>query len=54
MFVNDAIKSVQFTSVPFKQSFTGSISKLDTTGWLPSAEILEKVNMMEFTSKSEV
>ena len=52
--VFDATMSVQFTSVPFKPSFTGAISNLDTSGWLPSAEILEKVNVMEFTSKSEV
>ena len=53
-FVSDVITSVQFTRVPFSSSFTGAISNLDTTGWLPSAEILEKVNVMEFTSKSEV
>ena len=50
----DASTSIQFTSVWFKPSFTGAISNVDTTGWLPSAEILEKVNVMEFTCKSEV
>ena len=49
----DATMSVQFTSVPFKPSLTGAISNLDTSGWLPSAEILEKMTVMEFTSKSE-
>ena len=48
----DSTTSVQFTSVLFKSSLTGAISNLDTTGRVPSAEILEKVNMMEFTSKS--
>ena len=52
--VFDASTSVQFTSVPFKSSLTGAISNFDTSGWLPSAEILEKVNVMEFTSKSDV
>ena len=52
--VFDATTSVQFTSVPFKPLLTGVISNLDTTGRLWSAEILEKMNMMEFTSKSEV
>ena len=52
--VFDVTMSVQFTSVPFKPSFMGAISNLDTTGWLPFAEILEKVNVMEFTSKSDV
>ena len=54
-FVSDASTSVQFTRVPFSSSsFTGFISNLDVTGRLPSAEILEKVNVMEFTSKSDV
>ena len=50
----DACRPVQLTSVLFKSSLTGVISNLDTSGWLPSAEILEKVNVMEFTSKYEV
>ena len=50
----DASMSVQFTTVPFKPSFTGVISNLDTSGWLSFAEILEKLIVMEFTSKSEV
>jgi hypothetical protein len=52
--VFDAIMSVQFISVPFKLSLTGSITTLDTSGRLPGEEILEKVNVIEFTSKSDV
>jgi hypothetical protein len=50
----DASMSVQFTSVPFNSSFAGSITTLDTSGRLPGEEILEKVNVMEFTVKSNV
>ena len=52
--VSDASTSVQFTRVPFSSSLTGLISSLDVTGRLPSAEILEKMNVIEFTSKSDV
>jgi hypothetical protein len=52
--VFDAITSVQFISVPFKLSFAGSITALDISGRLPREEILEKVNVIEFTSKSDV
>ena len=48
------ITSVQFTSVPFKSSLTGLITSLDISGRLPAAEILEKVNVIEFTSKSDI
>ena len=50
----DARTSVQFTSVPFRPSLIGSIVNLDISGRLPSVEILEKVNVIEFTSKSDV
>ena len=50
---DDATMSVQFTSVPFKASLTGLITSLDISGRLLVAEILEKVNMIEFTSKSD-
>ena len=49
----DASMSVQLTSVPFKPSLTGLITSLDISGWLPATEILEKVNVIEFTSKSD-
>ena len=52
--VFDASTSVQFTSVPFKTSLAGVISNFDTTGRVPFAEILEKVIMIDFTSKSDV
>jgi hypothetical protein len=52
--VFDAITSVQFISVPFKLSLTGSITALDTSGRLPGEETLEKVNVIEFTSKYDV
>ena len=50
----DATMSLQFTSVPFKASLTGLITSLDISGRLLAAEILEKVNMIEFTSKSDI
>ena len=53
-FVSDDSMSVQFTSVPFSLSVTGSISSLDISGRLPETEILENVNMIEFTSKLDV
>ena len=43
----DVNTSVQFTSVPFRSSLTGSISNIDMRGSLPSVEILEKVNVIE-------
>ena len=48
------ITSVQFTSVRFKQSLTGLITSLDISGRLPTAETLEKVNVIEFTSKCDI
>jgi hypothetical protein len=54
LVVFDASTSVQFTSVPFKLSFAGSITALDISGRLPGEEILEKVNVIEFTFKSDV
>ena len=53
-FVSDDSTSVQFTRVPFRLSITGLIRSLDISGRLPETEILENVNMIEFTSKSDV
>ena len=53
-FVSDDSTSVQFTSIPFSLSVTGLISSLDISGRLPETEILENVNMIEFTSKSDI
>ena len=39
--------------MPFKPSLTGLITSLDNSGKLYAAEILEKMNVIEFTSKSE-
>ena len=50
----DVATSVQFTSMPFKTSVTGLIASCDVSGRLPAAEILEKVNLVEFTTKSDV
>ena len=52
--VSDVSISVQFTSVPFRLFLTGLISNLDVSGKLLPAELTEKVNMTEFTSKVEV
>ena len=52
--VSDASTSVQFTRVLFSLSVTGLISNLDVNGRLLSAAILEKMNVIEFTSKSDV
>ena len=53
-FVSDDSTSVQFTRVPFRLSTTGLISSLDISGRLPAAEILENMNVIEFTSKSDI
>ena len=50
----DASTSVQFTSVPFRPSFTGLIIKFVISGSTISSEILEKVNVIEFTTISDV
>ena len=50
-FVSDDRMFVQFTSVPVSLSVTGLIRSLDISGRLPETEILENVNMIEFTSK---
>ena len=39
--------AIHFTWVPFRPSLTGLIITLDISGKLRSAEILEKVNMVE-------
>ena len=52
----DVSTLVQFTCVPFKVSITGVVSSLDTSDKLLSvdSEIIEKVNVIEFTSNVEV
>ena len=50
----NADTSVQFTSVPFKPSLTGSITSRVVSDRLPAAEILKKVNLIKFTSKSDI
>ena len=40
-------KSIQFTTVPFKLSLTGQITNVDSTGKLPLADVLEKLNSVE-------
>ena len=50
----DVPTSVQFTSVPFRLSLTGLISNCDVSGKLLPAEIIKKVNVIEFTSKADV
>jgi hypothetical protein len=45
----DVLKSIQFITVPFRLLFTGLITTLDITGKLPSADVLEKLNIVELT-----
>ena len=40
--------SVQLIIIPFRPIVSGSIVNLDTNGMMPLAEILEKVNEVEF------
>ena len=52
--VSNDSTSIQFTRVPFSSSVTELISSIDISGRLPAAEILENMNVIEFTSKSGV
>ena len=47
-------KSSQFTTVPFKSLFTELITSVETNGELARAEVLIKVNVVEFTLITEV
>ena len=42
-------KSSQLITVPFRQSLTGPISNLDSTGRLFLADVLKKLNTVELT-----
>ena len=46
---SDASTSKQVTTVWFRLSLVALITKLDISGTLFAAELLEKVNMVEFT-----
>ena len=53
--VMEAPTSIQCTAVPFKALLTESISNVEISGeLLPWAEILMKVNVVEFTLTFEV
>ena len=45
--VSDVSKSVQFTSVPFRPTVMGLITRIDISGELFGGESLEKVNLVE-------
>lgn len=45
--VSDVPTFVQFTTVPFRPIFTGSIDNIDMSGKLFGAENQEKVNLVE-------
>ena len=53
VILSDVSTFVQFTSVLFRLLLTGLTSNLDVSGKLLPAELTEKVNMTEFTSKVE-
>ena len=46
--------SIQFTTVPFKMSLMGPITNVDSTGKLPLADVLEKLNSVELTINSAI
>ena len=50
----DVPTSVQFTSVPFRLSRTGLMISLDVSSKLLPAEIIENMNVIVFTSNSDV
>ena len=58
MMVEDSIvgdvTSMHFTTVPFRLSFTLSITTLDVSTGLPWIEVLENVNMVELYSTGNV
>ena len=48
---SDVSTSEQVTTVPFNPSLVLLIARLDTSGMPFAAEVLEKVNKVEFTRK---
>ena len=45
-------KSIQFTTVPL--SLMGPITNIDSTGKLPLADVLEKLNSLELTINRDI